>query len=100
MFNKIKKEILIEYLIREIDCLEPLEKVYKTYITSLLDISNIKYLNEKNLSFREEFILLLDIVDKEDILSFCIDEFFTVDIELVELVLGRKLVLKDYDLDI
>ena len=56
MFNKIKKEILKEYLIREIDCLEPLEKVYKTYITSLLDISNIKYLNEKKLSFREEFI--------------------------------------------
>ena len=40
MFKEIKKRVLMEYLIKEIDCLEPLENVYKTYVNSLLEIYN------------------------------------------------------------
>ena len=97
MFYKIKKEVLIEYLIAEIDCLEPLEDVYKTYVNYLLELSDIKYFNVTSLSFREKFISLLKLVEKKDILRFCVDEFFVIEIELVEDVLGRKLVLEDYD---
>ena len=97
MFEEIKKEILIEYLIKEIDCLEPLESVYKTYVNSLLEISRTKYLNVSSISFREKFILLMELVEKKDILFFCKDEFFVIEIELVEDVLCRKLVAEDYD---
>ena len=97
MFDRIKKEVLIEYLIKEIDCLEPLEKVYKTYVNYLLEISNVKYFNVTAVHFREKFISLLNLVEKKDILRFCVDEFFVIEIELVEDVLGRKLVSEDYD---
>ena len=97
MFEEIKKEVLMEYLIKEIDCLEPLESVYKTYVNSLLEISMMKYLNVSSISFREKFILLMKLVKKKDILFFCKDEFFVIEIELVEDVLGRKLVAEDYD---
>tara|TARA_Y100000741_G_scaffold364281_1_gene354745 strand:- start:2851 stop:3144 length:294 start_codon:yes stop_codon:yes gene_type:complete len=97
MFEKIKKEVLIEYLIKEIDCLEPLEYVYKTYVNSLLVISKMKYFNSTSTSFKEKFILLMELVEKKDLLFFCKDEFFVIEIELVEDVLGRKLVVEDYD---
>tara|TARA_B100001175_G_scaffold300147_1_gene292177 strand:+ start:649 stop:942 length:294 start_codon:yes stop_codon:yes gene_type:complete len=97
MFYKIKKEVLIEYLIAEIDCLEPLENTYKIYFNYLLELSDIKYFNVTSLSFREKFISLLKLVEKKDILRFCVDEFFVIEIELVEDVLGRTLVLEDYD---
>ena len=97
MFEEIKKEVLMEYLIKEIDCLEPLEGVYKRYVNSLLEISKIKYFNKTSISFREKFIFLMELVEKKDILVFCKDEFFVIEIELVEDVLGRKLVEEDYD---
>ena len=97
MFEEIKKEVLMEYLIKEIDCLEPLEGVYKRYVNSLLEISKIKYFNNTSISFREKFIFLMELVEKKDILVFCKDEFFVIEIELVEDVLGRKLVEEDYD---
>ena len=93
----IKKEVLMEYLIKEIDCLEPLENVYKTYVNSLLEISKMKYFNATSISFREKFILLIKLVEKKDILLFCKNEFFVIEIELVEDVLGRKLKAEDYD---
>lgn len=97
MFGEIKKEVLMEYLIKEIDCLEPLENVYKTYVNSLLEISKMKYFNTTSISFREKFIFLMDIVEKKDILVFCQEEFFVIEIELVEDILGRKLDKEDYD---
>jgi hypothetical protein len=97
MFGEIKKEVLMEYLIKEIDCLEPLEDVYKTYVNSLLEISKMKYFNTTSISFREKFIFLMDIVEKKDILFFCEEEFFVIEIELVEDILGRKLYNEDYD---
>lgn len=97
MFGEIKKEVLMEYLIKEIDCLEPLENIYKTYVNSLLEISKMKYFNMTSISFREKFIFLMDIVEKKDILVFCEEEFFVIEIELVEDVLGRKLNREDYD---
>ena len=97
MFEEIKKEVLMEYLIKEIDCLEPLEGVYKRYVNSLLEISKIKYFNNTSISFREKFIFLMELVEKKDILVFCKDEFFVIEIELVEDVLDRKLVEEDYD---
>ena len=87
----------MEYLIKEIDCLEPLESVYKTYVNSLLEISRMKYFNVSSINFREKFILLMELVKKKDILFFCKNEFFIIEIELVEDVLGRKLVAEDYD---
>ena len=97
MFEDIKKRVLMEYLIKEIDCLEPLENVYKTYVNSLLEISKMKYFNTTSLNFREKFIFLMDIIEKKDILVFCKEEFFVIEIELVEDVLGRKLNEEDYD---
>ena len=45
MFNKLKKNILIEYLIKEIDCLEPIECIYRRYINDLLKIIEIENIN-------------------------------------------------------
>ena len=97
MFEEIKKEVLMEYLIKEIDCLEPLESVYKTYVNSLLEISKMKYFNSTSISFKEKFISLMELVEKKDILLFCKNEFFVIEIELVEDILGRKLLEEDYD---
>ena len=39
----------------------------------------------------------MELVEKKDLLLFCKDEFFVIEIELVEDVLGRKLIAEDYD---
>ena len=95
MFDRIKKEVLIEYLIKEIDCLDPLEKVYKTYVNYLLEISNVKYFNVTAVHLRK-FISLLNLVEKKIYCVFAWMNFCNRN-KLVEDVLGRKLVSEDYD---
>ena len=98
MFNELKKKVIIEYLIKEIDNLEPKESIYKEYINNLLKICNIEFINiESSLNKREEFISLLNIIKKKDILDFCRKELFIIEIELVEYILDRVLSEEDYD---
>ena len=97
IFNRIKKEILIDYLIREIDCLSPVELIYKQYCDELIKISKINYDDNIISTFREKFIILLNMMEKKDILDFCDQEYFTIDIEFVEDVLGRILDKEDLD---
>ena len=97
IFYKIKKDILKEYLIKEIDNLEPIEYIYKIYINNLLKISNKKFLNTISGNSREKFISLLNLVDKKDIICFCIEEKFVIEKKEMEDILGRTLGIKDYD---
>ena len=98
MFNKLKKKVIIEYLIKEIDKLEPKENIYKEYINNLLKICNIEFINtESLLNKREEFISLVHIIKKKNILDFCRKESFIIEIELVEYILDRVLLEEDYD---
>lgn len=107
--ESLKKSVIIEYLIKEIDLCEPLDEVYNTYFNTLfkydkLDVTqeytNIaKYLSEcrENFSCKEKFILKITSMDKKKIIDFCINEYFLIEIKKIEEILNRKLIHTDFD---
>ena len=56
MFSKINKVTIIEYLINEIDCLTPIEKIYEEYCDKLYEISKLNF-NLTYTSFKQKFII-------------------------------------------
>ena len=98
MFNSLTKVTIIEYLINEIDCLIPVEDVYEKYCNVLYKISDLNF-NLTYTSYKQKFIMKITSMTKKDILEFCKKEGFVVSINLVELVLKRKLSKDDYDLN-
>ena len=97
MFSKINKVTIIEYLINEIDCLTPVEKIYEKYCDKLYEISNLNF-NLTYTSFKQKFIMKITSMEKKDILTFCRDEGFIVSIDLVQRVLKRTLTVEEFDL--
>tara|TARA_B100001250_G_scaffold383673_1_gene377818 strand:+ start:2986 stop:3282 length:297 start_codon:yes stop_codon:yes gene_type:complete len=96
MFGKINKIIIIEYLLKEIDCLTPVEEIYEKYCSDLYNISELNF-NLTYSTFRQKFIMKITSMEKEHIVEFCKNEGFIVSIQLIEKVLGRHLTLDDYD---
>tara|TARA_B110000114_G_C14969216_1_gene347675 strand:- start:218 stop:511 length:294 start_codon:yes stop_codon:yes gene_type:complete len=97
MFAKITKVVLIEYLIKEIDCLMPVEEIYETYCNKLYEISDLNF-NLTYTSFRQKFIMKITSMKKNDILTFCKEEVFMGSIDLVQRVLKRTLTVEEFDL--
>ena len=98
MFDRLTKVIIIEYLLKEIDCLKPVEEIYEEYCDELYKISNLSY-NLTYTSYKQKFIMKITGMSKNEILKFCQKEGFVVSIQLVERVLDRHLTMEDYDLD-
>ena len=97
MFSKINKVTIIEYLINEIDCLTPIEKIYEKYCDKLYEISKLNF-NLTYTSFKQKFIMKITSMEKKDILTFCKEEGFVGSVELVQNVLKRTLTVEDFDL--
>ena len=97
MFSKITKVVIIEYLIKEIDCLTPIEEVYEAYCNKLYEISDLNF-NLTYTSFKQKFIMKITSMQKKDILTFCKEEGFIGSIDLVQRVLKRTLTVEDFDL--
>ena len=97
MFSKITKVVIIEYLIKEIDCLTPIEEVYEAYCNKLYEISDLNF-NLTYTSFKQKFIMKITSMQKKDILTFCKEEGFVGSIDLVQRVLKRTLTVEDFDL--
>lgn len=97
MFSKITKVVIIEYLIKEIDCLIPIEEVYEAYCNKLYEISDLNF-NLTYTSFKQKFIMKITSMQKKDILTFCKEEGFVGSIDLVQRVLKRTLTVEDFDL--
>jgi len=97
MFEKINKITMIEYLIKEIDCLTPNEEIYEKYSNKLYEISKLNY-NLTYTTFKQKFIMKITSMQKKDIITFCKDEGFLCSIELVQRVLQRTLTVEDFDL--
>jgi len=98
MFNKLTVIVIIEYLLKEIDCLIPVEKIYESYCDDLYKISKLNF-NLTYTTFKQKFIMKITSMKKEDIITFCNNEGFMGSIDLVKKVLGRELTQYDYDLD-
>jgi len=97
MFEKINIITMIEYLIKEIDCLTPIEEIYEKYCNKLYEISKLNY-NLTYTTFKQKFIMKITSMQKKDIITFCKDEGFLCSIELVQRVLQRTLTVEDFDL--
>lgn len=93
----LKKSVIIEYLVNEIDLCVPKEDVYKSYGDDLYKIADLDIELQYN-SYRERFIMKITSMNKRDILYFCKKELFIIDINKVQEVLKRKLEDNDYDL--
>ena len=93
----LKKSVIIEYLVNEIDLCVPKEDVYKSYGDDLYKIANLDIELQYN-SYRERFIMKITSMNKKDILYFCKKELFIIDIYKVREVLKRDLNDEDYDL--
>ena len=96
MFEKITKIIIIEYLLKEIDCLTPSEEIYEKYCEDLYKISELNFKLTYS-TFRQKFIMKITSMKKEDIVEFCKNGEFIVNIHLVEMVLGRSLRPDNYE---
>lgn len=94
--ENLKKSIIIEYLINEIDQCEPKEEIYKTYSDDLYKIVDLD-IQLTYSSYKERFIMKITSMSKKDIMKFCEKELFVININLIEDVLGRKLKNDDYD---
>jgi len=92
----LKKSVIIEYLVNEIDLCDPKEDVYKSYGDDLYKIADLDIELQYN-SYRERFIMKITSMNKRDILHFCKKELFIIDIYKVQEVLKRKLEDNDYD---
>jgi len=97
MFGKINKVVIIEYLIKEIDCLTPVEQIYEEYCDKLYEISQLNF-NLTYTSYKQKFIMKITSMEKKDILIFCDEEGFTGSLDLVQRVLKRTLTVEDFDL--
>lgn len=97
MFRKINKVVIIEYLIKEIDYLEPVEEIYENYCDKLYEISHLNF-NLTYTSFKQKFIMKITSMEKKDILRFCDEESFTGSLDLIHRVLKRTLTVEDFDL--
>lgn len=97
MFGKINKVVIIEYLIKEIDCLTPLEEIYETYCDKLYEISQLNF-NLTYTSYKQKFIMKITSMEKKDIIRFCDEEGFTGSLDLIQRVLKRTLTVEDFDL--
>jgi hypothetical protein len=97
MFGKINKIVIIEYLISEIDCLTPVEEIYEDYCSKLYEISRLNF-NLTYTSYKQKFIMKITSMEKKDIITFCKEEGFLCDIELVQRVLKRNLTMEDFDI--
>tara|TARA_Y100000768_G_scaffold359045_1_gene315267 strand:+ start:578 stop:871 length:294 start_codon:yes stop_codon:yes gene_type:complete len=95
MFEELKKSVIIEYLLNEIDLCEPLEEVYKTYCDDLYKISDLDVELECD-SYRKKFIMKSTSMTKSDILKFCEQECFLIDLYKVEEVLKRQFTINDF----
>ena len=93
MFEELKKSVIIEYLLNEIDLCEPLEEVYKTYCDDLYKISDLELECD---SYRKKFIMKSTSMTKSDILKFCEQECFLIDLYKVEEVLKRQFTINDF----
>ena len=96
MFEELKKSLIIEYLLNEIDLCEPLEEVYKNYCDDLYKISDLDVKLDCD-SYKKTFIMKSTSMTKSDILKFCEKELFIIDLDKVEYVLKRKFKKEDYD---
>ena len=94
--ENLKKSVIIEYLINEIDLCEPKEEVYKSYSDDLYKIVDLDIKLEYR-SYKERFIMKITSMEKKDILKFCENELFIIDLDKVESVLKRHLNNNDYD---
>ena len=94
--ENLKKIVIIEYLINEIDLCEPKEEVYKSYGDDLYKIVDLDIKLEYR-SYKERFIMKITSMEKKDILKFCENELFIIDLDKVESVLKRHLNNNDYD---
>jgi hypothetical protein len=97
MFGKINKVVIIEYLIKEIDCLTPVEQIYEEYCDKLYEISQLNF-NLTYTSYKQKFIMKITSMEKKDILIFCDEEGFTCSLDLVQRVLKRTLTVEEFDL--
>ena len=98
MFDKLTIIVIIEYLLKEIDCLTPVEEIYERYCDDLYKISELNF-NLTYTTFRQKFIMKITSMKKKDVITFCKNEGFMGGIDLVKKVLGRELTQYDYDLD-
>lgn len=94
--ENLKKIVIIEYLINEIDLCEPKEEIYKSYGDDLYKIVDLDIKLEYR-SYKERFIMKITSMEKKDILKFCENELFIIDLDKVESVLKRHLNNNDYD---
>jgi sporulation protein YlmC with PRC-barrel domain len=94
--EQLKKSIIIEYLINEIDNCEPKEEVYKSYCSDLYKISNLDIKLDYS-SYKQLFIMKITSMSKKDIITFCKNELFIIPVTNVEKILGRKLNHENYD---
>jgi hypothetical protein len=97
MFEKINIITMIEYLIKEIDCLTPIEEIYEKYCNKLYEISKLNY-NLTYTTYRQKFIMKITSMQKKDIVIFCKEEGFLCSIDLVQRVLKKTLTVEDFDL--
>ena len=97
--ENLKKIVIIEYLINEIDLCEPNEEIYKIYGDELYKISDLD-IKLNFYSYKERFIMKITSMRKVDILKFCEKEYFIIDLHKVESVLKRELKKNDFDIKI
>ena len=97
--ENIKKSTLIEYLINEMDELEPLLYIYKYYYNSFCLILNIQIKPNDLLTYSQiktEFINLLNKTSSYYIIIFMKTFRFYGPISLLEESLNRKLTSYEY----
>ena len=94
--ENLKKSVIIEYLINEINLCEPNEDIYKSYGDELYNIVDLDIDLNYN-SYKEKFIMKITSMQKTDILKFCENELFIIDIDKIEKILNRTLNKNDYD---
>ena len=97
--ENLKKIVIIEYLINEIDLCEPNEKIYEIYGDELYKISDLD-IKLNYYTFKERFIMKITSMRKVDILKFCENEYFIIDLSKVESVLKRELQKNNFDIKI
>ena len=94
----IKKSVLIEYLINEMDDLEPQEEIYKYYYYQFLKLLKLSTeISITNNKIKTNFINLLNNTDSYEIIQFMKIHQFYGSIDLIESSLNRKLISYEYE---
>ena len=94
--ENLKPHVIIDYLIKEIDLCEPLEEVYKSYCDDLFNICDL-HKDLKYSSYRQRFMTKILAMEKKDIITFCNNEYFNIEIYKIEEILDRYFTSEDYD---